>query len=250
MTEGVIMKPSQKAWTAVLMILLYCGCATNAPLDTLYYKTDETAQTKNMLVLLRGRAGNHEIFEKEGMIEDIKAGKLPFDIAAPDAHFGYYMGRTLVPRLREDVIQPAKAKGYDKFWFVGFSMGGLGALMYTREFPDEVAGVCVVSPFLGYRSIIDEIEDAGGLLQWDPGEFDPQKDWQRMFWDWLKRSADDPQLMGKVYLGYGTKDPFIKAHRLFEAILPDSHVFTAEGGHTPETMKAIWHEFLDEGVIR
>jgi pimeloyl-ACP methyl ester carboxylesterase len=244
------MKKQQVKWFAVLAILVCCGCATNAPLDTLYYTVPEGGQPKTMLILLRGRIGSHTIFEKEGMIDDVRTRKLPIDIAAPEAGLGYYVGRTLVPRLQEDIIEPAKAKGYQRFWLVGFSMGGLGSLMYTREFADEIAGVCVVSPFLGYRSIIDEIETAGGLLQWEPGDYDPEEDWQRMFWHWLKRSADDGPLMEKIYLGYGTEDSFVKAQRLLEAILPDGHVITTEGGHTQEIMKALWVTFLDQGVIR
>ncbi len=52
--------------------------------------------------------------------------------------------------------------------------------MYLREYPEDIAGVCLISPFLGYSGIIAEISAAGSLAAWDPGQFDPKKDWERM----------------------------------------------------------------------
>jgi len=49
-------------------------------------------------------------------------------------------------------------------------MGGLGALMYLRAHPEDIAGVCLISPFLGYPGIISEISAAGGLTAWIPGD--------------------------------------------------------------------------------
>ena len=51
--------------------------------------------------------------------------KLPYDMVAPNAHFGYYFGETLVNRLKVDIIDPSKVKGYENVWLVGASMGGL-----------------------------------------------------------------------------------------------------------------------------
>ncbi len=77
----------------------------------------------------------------------------------------------MVERLKADIINPAKAKGYEKFWLVGTSMGGLGALIHSRFYPEDAEGVFVISPFLGYDKIIGEIGSQGGLRQWEPGEY-------------------------------------------------------------------------------
>jgi pimeloyl-ACP methyl ester carboxylesterase len=169
---------------------------------------------------------------------------------APNAHPGYYFGETLVPRLKADIIEPASAKGYETFWLIGFSMGGLGALMYAREHPEDVAGVCVISPFLGYDKIVREISDAGGVRQWDPGEYNPDKDWQRMFWHWLKKGAEGEHAFPRLYLGYGAEDSFATAHGLLADLLPRDHVFIVSGGHTPKTMKKVWHIFLEKDVLK
>lgn len=244
------MRTLLKQLALVSAISLIWGCSTNAPLKTLYYKASEFSTQKNMIIFLRGRGGSHEDFADKGFVDDIRVRKLAFDMAAPDAHFGYYFGETLVPRLKTDVIEPARAQGYEKFWLVGASMGGLGALMYTLRYPEDVEGVCVISPFLGYDRFIREITDAGGVRLWEPGAYDPDKDWQRMFWHWLQQCASGEKAMPNLYLGYGTYDPFIKAHRLLGDILAPERVFTTRGGHTPGTMKKVWRIFLEKDVLR
>jgi pimeloyl-ACP methyl ester carboxylesterase len=244
------MKISLKSLALILVITVILGCYTNAPLKTLYYKTEEHAYQKKMVIFLRGRGGSHKDFASKGFVNEIKTRKLPFDMAAPNAHQGYYFGETLVPRLKADIIEPAKAKGYETFWLVGVSMGGLGALMYARQHPKDVEGVCLISPFLGYDKIIREIADAGGIRKWDPGEYDPNDDWQRMFWHWLKQCSDGEIQMPSIYLGYGTEDTFATAQGLLGDILPGDHVFTTSGGHTPETMKKLWCIFLDKELLK
>jgi hypothetical protein len=60
--------------------------------------------------------------------------------------------------------------------------------MYLREYPEDIAGVCLISPFLRNSGIIAEISAAGSLAAWDPGKFDLKKDWERMLWAWLKET--------------------------------------------------------------
>ncbi len=220
------------------------GCSTNAPLTSLYYDIDEARSQKNLIVFLRGRGGSHEDFVSEGFVDAVKSTKLPYDMVAPNAHFGYYFGETLVGRLKADIIDPAKIKGYENIWLVGASMGGLGALMYSRFYPEDITGVLVISPFLGYDKIISEIASKGGVRQWDPGEYNPDNDWQRMLWHWLKQYAAKPRQRPTIFLGYGTEDTYVKAQRLLGDILPDDQVIITSGGHTPETMKKIWDIFL------
>jgi pimeloyl-ACP methyl ester carboxylesterase len=232
------------------LFVIITGCSTNEPLDTLYYNAGENAPHVNMIIFLRGRSGSHEDFDSEGFVNDIRVRKLPFDMAAPNAHLGYYFGETLVPRLKTDVIEFAKTKGYSKFWLVGVSMGGLGALMYTLNHPDDIQGVCLISPFLGYDKIIREISSAGGVRQWEPGEYDPQKDWQRMLWHWLKRNADNDSLLSRFYLGYGTDDSFVPAIQLLGDLLPPGNIFTTSGGHTPKAMKQVWLMLLENNALK
>ncbi|MBP1611287.1 MAG: alpha/beta hydrolase family protein [Acidobacteria bacterium] len=156
------------------MALLFSSCAlpTNAPLKFLFYPRPPDDRSRGLIVFLQGRGGNNTDFAEHGFVEAINRRQLPFDMMAPDAHMGYYMGETLVPRLKHDLIEPANISGYHPVWLVGVSMGGLGALMYLREHPADIAGVCIISPFLGYPGIISEISAAGSLAAWDPGQFE------------------------------------------------------------------------------
>jgi pimeloyl-ACP methyl ester carboxylesterase len=234
----------------ILAMLTISGCSTNAPLTSLYYDIDEAGSQSSLLVFLRGMGGSHEDFAEKGFVDSIKDARLPFDMIAPDAHFGYYFGETLVERLKIDIINPARAKGYTKIWLVGVSMGGLGALMYSRFHPEDVQGVFIISPFLGYRKIIAEIESQGGARQWEPGEYNPDDDWQRMIWHWLKQYPDSQGQKPVIYLGYGTDDIYVDGQRVLNDILPSDHVIITSGGHTPETMKKIWDIFLEKNILK
>ncbi|MCB2215234.1 alpha/beta fold hydrolase [Desulfofustis glycolicus] len=233
----------------IFLAATLCGCSTNAPLRTLYYQAENPSRGKTMVIFLRGRGGSHEDFADEGFVDAVRERRLPVDMVAPNAHFGYYMGETLIPRLKEDVIGPARRDGYEQFWLVGVSMGGLGALLYAREHPDDVSGVCVISPFLGWSSILNEINEAGGIRSWEPGSYDSDKDWQRMLWHWLQQGAAGNQELPLLYLGYGTEDPYLKGQTLLATILPADRVFAIPGNHTAKTMKEVWLHFLDQGIL-
>jgi len=237
------------ALTAALLIPLHVGCSlfNKAPMDLLTYKQPDGGH-RQLIVFMRGLGGTHRSFEHEGLVSDVRERRLPYDMIAPNAHFGYYWDRSLVQRMKADVIGPAHEAGYEKIWLIGFSMGGLGALMYTIEHPEDVQGICLVAPFLGYKGLYREIEAAGGVRQWEPGAYDPDEDWQRMLWHWLKDNVGAHSAR-PVYLGYGRADPYVKGQELLARILPDDHVFTVPGGHDYESFKTLWRMFLDSGAL-
>lgn len=235
-------------WRAIVMLLLasvlLSGCASTgyAPLQSLSYPRDEIERQPNLLVLIRGLGADHTIFAKEGLVEEIRDLGLPFDVIAPNAHFGYYLAETFVQRLKEDVIEPARRQGYEKIWLAGFSMGGLGALIYLRSHPEDIDGVLLTSPFLGWPGIHSEIQQAGGLSAWLPNESDP-KDWQRMIWSWI--SQQDFKSQVPIWLAYGENDILTRAGPpLLASVLPASRVFTSPGNHTVATIKTLFRQHL------
>jgi pimeloyl-ACP methyl ester carboxylesterase len=234
----------------VLFPLLLGGCALfgKAPLDVLTYASlDEPVEHKRLIVFMRGLGGSHESFEKEGLVEDVRTRHMPYDMAAPNAHYGYYVGRTLIERLRTDVIAPAKAEGYEEIWLIGFSMGGLGSLLYLKEYPEDIEGVYLIAPFLSLGFIQNEILEAGGLRHWDPGEYDPESDWQRMLWHWLKEEVADNRDMN-IHISYGIDDTYVKGQQLLADVLPSERVTSISGGHDYETFRALWQKLLESGV--
>ena len=160
----------------LVAFLLGCAMIAPAPMDVLTYENpNKAAANKRLFVFLRGIGGSHRSFEEKGLVADVWARGLPFDMVAPNAHLGYYIDRNLLVRLKEDVIDPARAKGYKKIWLVGVSMGGLGAMLYLKDRPQDIAGVYLIAPFLGSPSILSEIEAAGGVRKWNPGLTTPKK---------------------------------------------------------------------------
>jgi len=235
-------------WPAILTLLIaalfFSGCASmsNEPLQSLTYPRDDNVRQPNLLVLIRGLGADHTVFAKEGVIEEIRELELPFDVIAPNAHFGYYQSETFVQRLKEDVIEPARRQGYEKIWLAGFSMGGLGSLIYLRSHPEDIDGVLLTSPFLGWPGIHSEIQKAGGVSDWVPNEID-SKDWQRMIWSWISQQDFNSQV--PIWLGYGENDILTRAGPpLLATVLPESRVFTTPGNHTISTFKTLFSRHL------
>jgi pimeloyl-ACP methyl ester carboxylesterase len=229
----------------VFTALLLAGCvaAPTVPLASLSYQSDPAQRQRNLLVLLRGMGADNTIFDKEGIVDEIRKRHLPFDVIAPDTHFGYYQSNTLEARLKQDIIDPARRQGYERIWLAGFSLGGLGSLLYVRSYPHDVDGVLLSSPFLGGSSIYEEIRRAGGVAAWSATS-DGQNDLGRSLWTWIK--SRDRTTMPPIWLGYGDSD-FVTADGppLLASVLPAERVFTVPGNHTVATLKTIFLRHLD-----
>jgi len=230
----------------IAALLLLGGCATTPvpiPVPTLSYLAKPETRQPNLLVLLRGIGADHHVFEEEGLIDEIRRRGLPFDVVAPNLHEGYYEPDLFEARLKDDVIDPARRQGYQKIWLAGFSMGGLGSLIYLRKHPDDIDGVLLTSPFLGWPGIQREIKRAGGLQAWTQTGDDPA-DWERMIWTWIKQRDFSQQ--PPIWLGYGTGD-FVtaKGPAMLADQMPKDHVFSTPGNHSLGTMRTIFLHHLD-----
>jgi pimeloyl-ACP methyl ester carboxylesterase len=160
-----------------------------------------------------------------------------------DAHYGYYAARALFERMADDVIFSAHAAGYEQLWLAGISLGGFGATLYAAHHAQQIDGMILLAPYLGKESLIQEIEEAGGIQNWNPGDF-PEGDTDRTLWAWFKTYSESNEGLPPIYLGYGKSDKFARANAMLAEILPPSHVFAIEGGHDWRTWKKIWRHFL------
>lgn len=227
----------------VTTVLAGCVATPTVPMPALSYQSDPGQRQRNLLVMLRGMGADNTIFDKEGIIDEIRARRLPFDVIAPDTHLGYYQAKSIEARLKEDIIDPARRQGYERIWLAGFSMGGLGSLLYARSYPGDVDGVLLCSPFLGGSAIYQEIRIAGGVGTWSATSDDPN-DPARSLWTWIKKH--DRASSPPIWLGYGEND-FIVAEGppLLATVLPAERVFTVPGNHTVATLKTIFLRHLD-----
>ena len=179
-----------------------------APLNVREYKTADYPSDE-LIIFVPGIGDVLEDYEANGFIEAVLQSRAPADMIVVDAHFGYYLRRTVVERLRQDVIKPARAgDGYKKIWIVGISLGGFGALRYASEYPGDVDALVLLAPYLGYAPIIGEIATAGGVRQWQPSREGAGADHERALWLWLQRCVTSELGLPPIYLGYGEDDKF------------------------------------------
>ena len=225
--------------------MLLAGCATwrpaVVPLRTLLEPARCAAPVRTLLVMLPGSYSLPEEFQSEGYVQIARAQHLAADLILVDAHLGYYRNRSVVDRLDQDVIAPARAQGYRRIWLVGISIGAVGAMLYADAHPGAVDGVVLIAPYLGTALTAKEIRIAGGLARWPAPEARPD-DLDTLLWRWLQAQTGAAATPGKLplYLGYGDSDRFRYNDDVLRAALPASQVFTAPGGHDWPAWRPIW----------
>lgn len=205
------------------------------------------AKGSTLIVFLHGRGGAPEDFEKARFPQIASDAGVKAEMLLVVAHDGYYKDRTILTRLREDVVGPARKRG-QKVWLVGVSMGGTGALLYARRHPGEVEGVLALAPFLGSGREIREILDAGGIDSWSPGDQEEVFPWE--VWAWLKKRPESQGTGSLIYVSYGTGDDLARAGRLLAAVLPKERLSITHGGHNYRAWARLWKEFVHSGAIR
>jgi len=228
---------------AMLPACIMTPSATN-PMASVSMQPERNADT--LVIMLPGRGDRGDDFEDRGFFE-IASGQ-GFDVIAADAHFGYYRARTLDQRLREDIVQPARDRGYREIWLLGISAGGFGAMLYASLHPDDIDGLLLLAPWPGDRELVAEISERGGLAQWADNPGNAGEDFQRDTWLWLAEvteQAGNPEII----LGYGASDRFAPAGELMGARLPPGNHLVQEGGHDWPTWRSLWSEMLETGLI-
>ena len=199
-----------------------------------------------LVVMLPGAYSRPGEFVDEGFVEALRRRGVGADVIVADAHLGYVIERSLFERLHEDIVRPARARGYQRGWVGGISLGGYAALGYALRHPDEVDGVLALAPYLGTRKVLDEIGAAGGPRRWHAQTAaSDADDADRRLWHALAgggRAVPIP-------LGYGRDDRFADAHRLLAGLLPAERVSAVAGGHDWPAWRALWEGWLDRRLL-
>lgn len=227
--------------------LLFAACCV--PRATVPIRTVSLEQrpSKSLVVLLPGRFDEAEDFARRRFAEIAREAGGTFDLVAVDAHLGYYRDGAIAERLEQDVIRPARARGYERIWLAGISMGGLGAIIYGDLHPGGVEGVFLIAPYLGPDDGAAAVAAAGGLAAWTPppGPRDALGFADRV-WAGAKDLVGRPQ---PVVLAYGRDDKLAAAHRVLAAALPPERVLVLPGGHDWEPWQAAWRSFVEAGFV-
>ena len=239
-----------KATCVVALLMLLGGCGlwrpTPVPMRSLRLAAACTAAPTTLLVFLPGSYSVPEDYLSHGFVELVGRQHIAADIELVDAHLGYYSERSILDRLRDDVLAPARAHGYRDVWLVGISIGGYGALLHSATADASeppLAGTVAIAPYLGDRRVSISVESSGGLAAWPLTASLHPESIDVTLWQWLQReTARRPQ--PRLYLGYGRSDRFEFSDRLLAAALPPAHVFTAPGGHDWPVWEALWTQML------
>jgi Putative esterase len=231
------------ASTAILALISSCAAPPiKIPMDQIEYLAQSDKRSDSLMILMAGAGDRYDAFEKYGYIETARKADFAADILAVDAHYGYFTELTVRERLHQDVVLPAKARGYKCIWMGGISLGGFGSLIYAQKYADQLSGLVLIAPYIGNRGTLAEIESAGGLEKWNPVNV-PDHD-ERGLWLMLKKYQPNVKPILPIHLLYGEEDRFNPFHKMLAARLDKNVVRTVEGGHDWPPWQALWTEFV------
>jgi pimeloyl-ACP methyl ester carboxylesterase len=235
----------------IALAVLFAGCASGrpalVPVPTIAHAARPTARASTLIVLLPGKGSRAGDFQHNGFIDSARERGMDADFVEADLCFSYYEEGTDAKRLWEDVVTPARTAGYERLWLVGISLGGSGAIRFAREHPDAVAGLVLLSPWLGPPEASVPIRAAGGLAAWTPEPQAAAGPFASLVlgnWEFLKSVSATGGRRPTLYLGYGLDEPMGPSLDVLAASLPADHVVHVPGSHRWKTWRALWNEML------
>lgn len=222
-----------------LLVLPLGACVSfgdaRAPIATELLPAPRTGAESALVIVLPGRGDDLTALRHSGIGAAVQSSWPQADVLLADVGMAYYMQGRMPQRLHDEVVAPARARGYRQVWLMGASMGGMGTLLYDRQYPGEMDGLVLLAPYVGDAKLLDEIRAAGGVVAWQPGAVPAQIDagnYQRELWrhlqSWARPASQRAQ---QIWLAYGDKDRLGQARPLFEPLLPADRILLRPGGH-------------------
>jgi pimeloyl-ACP methyl ester carboxylesterase len=219
----------------LLMVLVGCtaqGDPSRPPPTVLVPAT--TTPAHRLVVILPGRADDLMALRNSGAVQAVQSAWPDADVLLAELTLDYYNTGVAPLTLHNQVLGPARSRGYREVWLAGASLGGLGTLMYDASYPGEMDGLILLSPFVGERALLEEISQAGGVAAWDPGP--PQAitelTWQRELWRHIRGWSLHRDSGRRVWLAYGDSDWLKPSMPLLVSTLPADQVLVRQGGHS------------------
>lgn len=236
-------------------------------LNTLAVPATPAVTAPELLVLLAGAYDRPADFIRAGFVTALQASGRTLDLVLVETDLGAVCDGSLSARIEAEILVPARSAGYRRILTGGISIGGLAALMHLDRFPAGSAGLVLIAPYPGNRSITREIEQHGGVRTWpaapaaaadtmnadtihaDTIHGDSIHDYaandERCGWRALQRCA---QRQGPpLWLGYGNADRFAGGHAMMAGALDPAHTVVVGGGHDWPTWLRLWQHYLAHG---
>src|SRR3954453_4924060 len=137
------------SWSSlVLSAGMLFGCFPRGdpsqPIPPAFLPAPQTAH--RLVVVLPGRGDDLEGLRKSGIAQAVQSAWPDADVVLTGLALGYYMEGQAELRLHDEVIAPARTRGYRQVWLVGASMGGMGAFMYDCGYSNDVTGMVLLAP--------------------------------------------------------------------------------------------------------
>jgi len=225
---------------ALLMVALLSACPApgdaRGPIATELVPSMVAQHDRVLVIVLPGRGDDVARLRKSGIAESIQKSWPQADVLLTGVTMAHYFSGRMPQRLHDEVVVPARQRGYRQVWLAGASLGGMGTVLYDRSYPAEMDGLVLLAPYLGERKMIDEISAGSGLAHWQPPMPVPEAitadNAQQEIWRHLKSWGDARAARGRhIYLAYGDSDRLKSALPLLAPLLPEQHVFVRPGGH-------------------
>jgi hypothetical protein len=186
------------------------------------------------MIMLPGIGDGPEQFAQQGLVAQVRRADIPVDVMVADAHFGYYRERSVLARLQQDVIAPAKRAGYRHLHFSGVSLGGFGGLLYWRDgTPMAAASLLLLTPYLG--------EPEHYQYKLEPSLPAPDAK-QESLWPWL--DALPARQRRHWYLGLARQGKFYAPNQVLGKTLPSARVVEVNGKHNWQAWRQLWPPLL------
>jgi pimeloyl-ACP methyl ester carboxylesterase len=202
-----------------------------------------TANTR--ILFLPAAYTGPEDFVQAGFVNAVRQRELPLDLVFAEVNLQHLADRTLLRRVRHELVLPARALGCQSVWLCGISLGGFIGLAFAERYTSEIDGLCLLAPYLGNHMVTGEIERANGVASWQPGELAPDDD-ERRVWRFIQSQPGGVS----IYLGYGREDRFANSHRMMAAALPPAGTRVVPGGHEWPVWSQLWEGFLDSQFVQ
>ena len=108
-------------WLLMTGVLgLQVGCAlprpAKVPMDALWLPASSNGPGHTLIVFMPGSQEVPQDIVREGFVDQVRARHPGVDVVVADAHMGYFRNGSFEARLRADVIEPARARGYRSIW--------------------------------------------------------------------------------------------------------------------------------------
>jgi hypothetical protein len=240
------------SWSSLLLSAgMLLGCFPRGdpaqPIPTAFVDAPQKAQ--RLVVVLPGRGDDLDGLRRSGIAQAVQSAWPDADVVLAGLALGYYLEGVAEMRLHDEVIVPARRRGYAQVWLVGASLGGMGAILYDRAYPEQVTGMVLLAPYLGDPPLLSRIAAAGGVARWQapprPAAVTVDN-FQQELWRHVQGWSRDGAAARNVWLAYGRKDRFRESMSLLAPVLPPGHALEREGGHD----WGVWSPVTREVLVR